>query len=97
MIELDKRLLKNYYKSAGYYDVQITSSFAEIQKEDVILTYNINSGNRYRISKISTKVDPVLDNKLFLSLEKEFQKVIGDYYSPFKIKTILDNINIIIF
>ena len=41
LIELDKRLLKNYYKSAGYYDVQITSSFAEIQKEDVILTYNI--------------------------------------------------------
>ncbi len=97
LIELDKRLLKNYYKSAGYYDVQITSSFAEIQKEDVILTYNINSGNRYRISKISTKVDPVLDNKLFLSLEKEFQKVIGDYYSPFKIKKILDNIDIIIF
>ncbi len=97
LIDLDKRLLKNYYRSAGYYDVQVTSSFAEIKEENVVLTYNINAGNRYRVSKISTNVDPVLDNKPFLSLEKEFKKAIGEYYSPFKIKKILDRIDAIIF
>ena len=29
-IELDKRLLKNYYLARGYYDVQVLSSSAEI-------------------------------------------------------------------
>ena len=38
-IELDKRLLKNYYKSAGYYDVQI----APVGMGEDGLTYNINA------------------------------------------------------
>ena len=33
LIELDLRLLKNYYKSIGYYDVTIESKSAEIIDE----------------------------------------------------------------
>ena len=56
-IELDKRLLENYYKSTGYYDVQILSSSAKLDDKNLsILTYNINVGKRYRINKISTNV-----------------------------------------
>ena len=33
LIELDKRLLNNYYKSLGFYDVQISSNLAEINLE----------------------------------------------------------------
>ena len=45
-IELDKRLLKNYFLSRGYYDVQILSrSSAEItDKNDIDLTFSINAG-----------------------------------------------------
>ena len=32
LINLDIRLLSNYYKSMGYYDVKINSNSAEIQK-----------------------------------------------------------------
>ena len=32
-IELDKRLLTNYYKSIGYYDVKVLSEIVEL-KED---------------------------------------------------------------
>ena len=89
-IELDKRLLKNYYKSAGYYDVQVVSSNAEINKNnETILTYNINAGTRYKVNKITTNVSDVFDKKIFVSLNESYQKIIGKYYSPFKIKKLL--------
>ena len=96
-IELDKRLLINYYKSIGYYDVQVLSSNAEVSQENITeLTYTINSGTRYRINKISTNVSDVLDKKLFVPLQKDFTKIIGKYYSPFTVKKLLDNLDILI-
>ncbi len=91
-IRLDKRLLKNYYKSIGYYDVQIISNSVELEddKNLVVLNYNIDAGNRYRISKISTNIDPSIDKKAFINLSTQYEKIIGDYYSPFKIKETLE-------
>ena len=46
-IELDKRLLKNYYRNKGYYEVNITSSNVEyLEGEGFVLTYSINAGKR---------------------------------------------------
>ena len=96
-IELDKRLIKNYYKSIGYYDVQVLSSNAEIDSENsTILTYNIDAGTRYRIKKISTNVDPAIDKSNFVSLNKQFEKIVGKYYSPFTIKKLLDEVDSLI-
>ena len=39
LVQLDKRLLSNYYKSLGYYDVKITSNLAEIRGK--ILQFNL--------------------------------------------------------
>ncbi len=94
LVNLDIRLLKNYYKSMGYYDVDITSNSAELnQKGNVQLMYSINAGKRYVIKKIITDVDPVFDKNLFYSLNKKYSKIIGDYYSPFKIKKLLEEID----
>ncbi len=96
-IELDKRLLTNYYKSIGYYDVKVLSEIVELQDNfKAEITYNIDAGIRYRISKISTKVDPLLDKKLFLPLNKIFNKTVGQYYSPFAVKNLLDELDLII-
>ncbi len=93
-IGLDIRLLNNYYKSNGYYDVKINSSSAEIKKTgEVDLTYSINAGERYIIKKILTNVDPVFDKKIFFPLEKKYRKLIGSYYSPFKTKKLLEDID----
>ncbi len=94
LISLDIRLLKNYYKSAGYYDVKVTSNYAEIDdKGNANLVYSIDEGNRYTISKISTNVDEVFDKKLFFPLEETYKKLIGEYYSPFKVKKLLDRLD----
>ncbi len=94
LINLDTRLLTNYYKSIGYYDVKVTSSSAEVKKGgDIILTYSIDSGNRFIFKKITTNVDPVFDKNIFFPLQDEYKKIIGTYYSPFKIKKLLDGID----
>jgi len=96
-IELDKRLLVNYYKALGYYDVQVLSNNAEVSSENMTtLTYTINAGTRYRVTKISTNVSNVLDKKTFLPLKKYFSKMLGSYYSPFKVKKLLDELDLLI-
>ncbi len=97
-IELDKRLLKNFYLSKGYYNVEIVSSSAESKNNEteIELTYSINAGDRYRIKKLSTNIDPVFDNLIFEDLKDEFSSFAGEYYSPFKIQKILTKIDKII-
>ena len=96
-IALDKRLLTNYYKSVGYYDVKVLSEIVELKENfQAEITFNIDAGTRYKISKISTKVDPVLDKKVFLPLNDIYQNVIGTYYSPFTVKKLLDELDLII-
>ncbi len=97
LVNLDMRLLENYYKSIGYYDVSIKSNSAELDKSgNVRLIYTIDAGQRYIFKKISTVVDTTFDKKLFFELNDEYKDVIGTYYSPFKIKKLLETIDEII-
>ena len=94
LLELDTRLLRNYYKSIGFYDVKINSKSAKIRENDEIeLSYTIEEGQRYTINKISTNVDSVFDKELFFPLNKIYNKYVGEYYSPFKIKKLLEDLD----
>ena len=97
LIELDTRLLINYYRSSGFYDVKINSKSAKlIETGQVDLDFNIDEGTRYRINKISTNADSVFDKKIFLPLERIYKKYVGEYYSPFKIKKLLEDLDRVI-
>ena len=94
LINLDVRLLKNYYKALGFYDVKVTSNIAQINEDgNAVLKYSIDEGQRYRINKISTEVDKVFDKNLFFPLNKSYKKYIGEYYSPFKVKKLLEELD----
>ena len=94
LIELDTRLLLNYYRSSGFYDVKINSKSAKlVETNQVDLDFNIDEGTRYRINKISTNADSVFDKKIFLPLEEIYKKYVGEYYSPFKIKKLLEDLD----
>ena len=94
IINLDKRLLINYYKSIGFYDVNVTSNIAKINKQgNADLIYTVNEGKRFTINKISTNIDQIFDKKIFFPLNKIFSNYAGSYYSPFKIKKLLDEID----
>ena len=97
LISLDIRLLTNYYKSLGFYDVNVNSNLAQLNESgNAELIYSIEEGTRYTISKISTNVDKVFDKNLFFPLNDIYKKYVGDYYSPFKVKKLLDELDEII-
>ena len=90
-------MLENYYKSIGYYEVQVLSNNAEVSNEnETIISYTINAGNRYKITKIRTNLSDVLDKNIFSSLENSYKEIIGKYYSPFKITKLLQELDLII-
>ncbi len=93
-IELDKRLLKNYYRNKGYYEVDVKSTNVEYSEgEGFVLTYNINAGTRYKFNKIFANISESLDKEAFLSLEDKFSKLAGQYYSQRKLQSVLEEID----
>jgi outer membrane protein insertion porin family len=93
-IELDKRLLKNYYRNKGYYEVDVKSTNVEYAEgEGFVLTYNINAGTRYKFNKIFANISESLDKEAFLSLEDKFSKLAGQYYSQRKLQSVLEEID----
>lgn len=83
-IDYDKNLLKNFYLNEGFYDVQIISTDININSDDTAnLTFSINSGNKYNVSKFE-----IIDegNNLIPDIKKNFSlliknKIIGRPYS----------------
>ncbi len=97
IIELDERLLKNFYLNKGYYNVKINSSFAKlIDNTEFELIYNIVPSKRYFFNKISLNLPIDFDKTNFEDLENLFEKLSGKKYSLFVIEKILDEIEEII-
>ena len=93
-INLDTRLLENYYRSIGYKNVKVISKSANFNDEgNIDLVYSISAGKRFKINKIETNVDDIYDKKIFLPLNKEYTSVIGQFYSPFTNRKLLESID----
>ena len=55
-IEYDKQLLKEFYKNKGFFDVQIESTFASLDKNNnFFLTFSINAGKKYKFGDFDLK------------------------------------------
>ena len=55
-IEYDKQLLKDFYKSKSFYDAQIESAYASVDKNNnFTLTFSINSGNKFKFGDYDVK------------------------------------------
>ncbi len=94
LVELDKRLLKNYYKNNGYYNVKINSSFAKLINENEFeLIFNINSGSRVYFGDLKLNLPRDFDEKNFSSINKLLNKIKGEPYSINSIDKILDEID----
>ena len=94
LINLDKRLLSNYFKNNGYFKVKIENSFVEFDKNSNFnLIFNITPGKKYFFNDFSLNLPSNYDAKLFKKITKKFSKLKGDEYSLLKINDLLDDIN----
>tara|TARA_Y100000816_G_C26092062_1_gene577271 strand:+ start:57 stop:2291 length:2235 start_codon:yes stop_codon:yes gene_type:complete len=92
-IELDKRLLKNFYLNKGFYNVEIESSSAVFNENSFELIYNINSGNKYFIQNVKLDVPIDYNIKDFKEVKKSINKLKDKKYSLIKINKVIKEID----
>ena len=97
LINLDKRLLGNFYKNKGYYDIKINSTFANyLGKDEFELVYNITSGKKYFFNDIILKLPIDYNEIYFENLKKIFVDLKGKNYSLNAIDKVLEEIDKIV-
>ena len=90
-IEYDKQLLKDFYKSKSFYDAQIESAFASIDKNNKFtLTYSINSGKKYKFGDYDLKVSGLPLKEEDIKEIKNISNMLlkNEFYSPLTINKI---------
>ena len=96
-IELDKRLLKNFYLNKGFYDVEIESSSAVFSDNFFELIYNVNSGKKYFINDAKLNIPIDYKAKDFKQVKDSIIGLKGKKYSLNKINRVIkeiDNISV---
>ena len=93
-INLDKRLLKNFYLSKGYYNVSINASFAKLIENDQFeLIYSIQPNKKFFFDNISLNLPDDFDENNFDELKNIFSEIKNKPYSINSVNDILDEID----
>jgi outer membrane protein insertion porin family len=93
-IELDKRLLSNFYKNNGYYNVKITNSFVEFNNDNSFkLIFNIEAGEKFKFNELSLKLSDDYDPKYFTQINKALEKLKDTEYALDKVEKILREVD----
>ncbi len=94
IVSLDTRLLENYYKNEGYYDVEVLNSFAELNNESSFkLVFNINAGRKYFFNELTLNLPEDYEQKDFKDIKKIFKKLKGKKYSLDSVEKILNELD----
>ena len=97
LIDYDKRLLNNFYKNKGFFNISIESSFANyLGNDEFEIVYSINSGKKFYFNEfnLNLPIDYELNN--FIQLNKIFKELKGENYSLNSIDRILKEIDKIV-
>jgi len=93
-IQLDKRLLKNYYLNKGHYKVSIDDSLVEFtENNNFKLVYNITAGPKFTISKSELILPIDFNKKDFKKVVKRLEKLEGKIYSLNKLNKIAKEVD----
>jgi outer membrane protein insertion porin family len=87
-IEYDRQLLKDFYKLKSFYDVQIESAFASVDKNNKFtLTYSINSGKKYKFGDYDLKISGLTLKEADINEIKNISNKLlkNEFYSPITI------------
>ena len=93
-IKLDEKLLKNYYKNNGYYNVKINSTSASLsEKNNFDLIFNINAGKKFYFNDINLILPDEFDKKNFEDIFEKISKLKDKEYSLNRVEKILNEID----
>ncbi len=96
LVEFDNRLLRNFYKNNGYYNAEISSSFAKLVDDNQFeLIFVIDAKSKVYFGDINLNLPPDFDENNFKKINKLFKKIKGKPYSINSIDKILDEIDLI--
>ncbi len=96
-IKLDEKLLQNYYKNNGFYNVKVYSSFAQlIDSNNFELVFNINAGEKFKFNNITLDIPKGYSKDNFEEISKTMNKLKGKTYSINRIDKILKEIDKIV-
>jgi len=97
LINYDKRLLNNFYKNKGFYDVIIESSFANyLGNDEFEIIYNISSGEKFYFNEFNLNLPIDYERDNFHQLDSLFKALKGKNYSLNSIDRILEEIDKIV-
>jgi outer membrane protein insertion porin family len=96
LVNFDRRLLRNFYINNGFYNVDISSSFAKlISDNDFELVYNIDAGEKIFFGDLVINYPLNYEKKYFEKLQNTLNKLKGDLYSINAIEEITEEIDLI--
>ena len=95
-IDLDTRLLKNFYLNKGYFNVKIDSSSANyIEKNYFDLVFNINPGNKFYFNNFNLIIPKDFKKENFQLIQDRFSELKNKPYSFNAVESILDEVDAI--
>ena len=93
-INLDKRLLTNYYKNNGYYNVNIVNSFIEFNDNNSFkLIFNIDAGNKFTFNNLNLVISDDYNKEFFFIITNSLDELKNEEYSLNKIEKILREVD----
>ena len=97
IIQLDKRLLKNFYLNNGYYNVKINNSFARLISNDGFeLIFNIQANKKFFFNDLNLKISKDYSTDNFSKIFQYFKKIKGEPYSINTIDNVVELIDEIV-
>ena len=97
LINYDKKLLNNFYKNKGFFNVLIESSFANyLGNDEFEIIYNISSGKKFYFNEFVLNLPIDYERINFQQLDKIFKELKGEKYSLNSIDKILKEIDKIV-
>ena len=94
IVQLDSRLLKNYYLNNGYYNVKINSTLGKlIDQDNFELIFNIDAGEKIYFNDLNLNLPNDFNRENFKKLEYIFTSIKNEPYSLYNIQKILDEID----
>ena len=81
-LELDKRLLLNFYKNKGYYQASILSETVKYdENQNFNIVFNIDSGNKFYFGNFLLDLPKDYDPKYFVKIKEKLNSFSGEKYS----------------